>query len=496
MRSVQARYLSIREKYPEAIMALRIGVLANNAVLHQGEGEDKFVGDTTETALAEIAMCAGLNKHNLESVFMRLAEVPFDSVKKFMATLHGFDGESRIYVKGAPEVLLKKSGYYEKDGKIFKLTSGERKWFEAKAEEMAKQGLRVLAVGYKKADLKEKDLSERDVNDLIFVGLLAMSDPVRKDVENTLAIAKQAGIKVVMITGDHKKTAEAIGREIGLDSAPKNIFDGGDLRSISDDKLKQVIENISIFARVEPKDKIRIVEAFRQNGEVVAMTGDGVNDGPALKGADVGVALGSGTDVAKEISDLVLLDDNFSTIVAAVEEGRAIYQNIKKVLLYLLATSSIEVFLIAASLLAGMPLAILPAQILWINLIHDIFPALALSFDKGERENMQDPPRQKNEPILDSRMKIMILTVSVVTNIVLFSLFVYFLRLTNDLALTRTFVFVGLSIGCLFVVFSARSMRRMVWQINPFSNKYVTISVFSPAEDLEQKVLKKCLTLL
>jgi len=307
--------------------------------------------------------------------------------------------------------------------------------------------------------------------------LAALSDPLRPDVKETIDIAIQAGIRTVMITGDHVRTAQAIAKELGIPHEENQLFDGKKLEHLTDEELKRELKNAYVFARVDPKHKIRIVQALQANGEVVAMTGDGVNDAPALKGADIGVALGSGTDVAKETSDMILMDDNFSTIVAAVEEGRGIYQNIKKVVLYLLSGSFAEVILIAGSLLAGLPLAVLPVQILWVNLIEDSFPNMALAFDKADKENMKEPPRKKDESIIDKEMKIMIAIISIVSNLVLFGLFLYFWKTTGDIALTRTIIFVGLGIDSLLYIYSVRSMRKMVWRTNPFSNNYLTLAV-------------------
>jgi len=304
-----------------------------------------------------------------------------------------------------------------------------------------------------------------------------LSDPLRSDVKETIDLARGAGIRIVMITGDHIRTAQSIARELNISAEDENIFNGQQLEHITDKDLQEAIGKISVFARVDPKHKIRIVEAFQANGDVVAMTGDGVNDAPAIKGADIGVALGSGTDVAKEISDMVLMDDHFKTIVDAVEEGRGVYQNIKKVVLYLLSGSFAEVILIAGSLIAGLPLAVLPAQILWVNLIEDSFPNMALAFDKGDRENMNEPPRKRHEPIIDKEMRTMILIISIVSNFILLGLFVYFWKITGDIALTRTVMFVGLGIDSLLYIYSVRSMRHHVWHMNPFDNKYLTAAV-------------------
>ena len=319
---------------------------------------------------------------------------------------------------------------------------------------------------------------EKDIEDLSLVCIVGLSDPLRPDVKETIHLARRAGIKTVMITGDHIKTAQSVARQIGLSDKMEDIFDGQRLEKMSDDELALAVKTVSIFARVDPTHKIRIVRAFQNNGEVVAMTGDGVNDAPALKAADIGIALGSGTDVAKEIADMVLLDNSYSTIVASVEEGRGIYQNVKKVLLYLLASSFSEVALIAACLLARLPLAVLPTQILWVNIIEDSFPNMALAFDKGDKENMEDGPRRKNEPLLDTQMKVMITIVTVVSNAVLFILFLYFLRTVPDLVKVRTLMFVGLGIASLIYIYSVRSMRRMVWEKNPFDNMYLNAALF------------------
>ncbi|OGH69594.1 MAG: hypothetical protein A3C90_04150, partial [Candidatus Magasanikbacteria bacterium RIFCSPHIGHO2_02_FULL_51_14] len=471
--------LEKEDKYPDALFALRIAALCNNAAVREVPVDGlapQFFGDTTETALAETAWHAGLRKNELDDVFRRVHELPFDSRKKYMATLNHVDHEARLHVKGAPEVLLKRSAFFEKNGKRHELSEHQREWFFKAQESLAGEGLRVLALAYGAAEPGQNELSDKNVHDLVFVGLLALSDPLREDVPETLGLARNAGIHVAMITGDHASTARAIGRSIGLSAKKENVITGEELAGMSDDQLPAVVKRATIFARVNPKDKIRIVQAFQKNGEVVAMTGDGVNDGPALKGADIGVAFGSGTDVAKEISDLVLLDDRFSTIVSAVAGGRTIYQNIKKVVVYLLNSSFTEIVLITGSIIGGIPLALLPAQILWINLVEEAFPTMALAFDKGDRENMKKPPRRKGAPIVDKQMKIIITIMSAVTAMTLFALYFWFYRATGDIALTRTITFVALGINSLFFIYPIRSMPRMIWQMNLFDNRYVVYS--------------------
>lgn len=466
--------------YPDVALALKVGILANNAVLENPRDEEqdwRFAGDTTDVAFLRAGQRCGFEKRALDTSFVRVGEVPFDSNKKFIATLHHIDHESVIYIKGAAEKLYSRCKYVEHDGKAQKFYKKQLDWFKEKEQEMTRQGLRVIAVCYRRFDELLKNISSKDINGLVFVGLVALSDPLRKDVRETIGIAQRAGIRVIMITGDHVETARSIARQIDIPFQKENTFDGERLEDISDEELARALESVSVFARVDPKHKIRIVQALQKQGEIVAMTGDGVNDAPALKAADIGVAVGSGTDVAKEIADLVLLDDNFNTIVAAVQEGRGIYQNIKKVILYLLSGSFAEVILIAGSLIAGFPLAVAAVQILWVNLIEDSFPNMALAFDKGDKENMKEPPRRKDEGIIDREMKVMIAIISIVSNFILLGIFYYFWKTTNDIALTRTIVFVGLGIDSLLYIYSVRSMRHHVWQLSLFDNHYLTAAV-------------------
>ena len=462
-------------RHSDILTGLKIGVLTNDGFIEKIKKEINFVGDTTDIAFLKMGLEIGLEKDVLEKSYKKISEITFDSKKKFMASLHKIDHSNFIYVKGAAEKLYNRCKFFEENGEKKLLNKEKLNWFKEKEKELTSKGLRVLLCAYRETD--KNKLNINDVDELILVGLVAMSDPLRENVAKTIAIAKEAGIKTVMITGDHVKTAKTIAGEIGIPNDDKYIFDGEKLDQISDFDLARKIKDIYIFARVEPKHKIKIVRAFQKNGEVVAMTGDGVNDAPALKGADIGIALGSGTDVAKEISDIVLLDDNYNTIVYAIEEGRGIYQNIKKVVLYLLSGSFAEVIMVVGSLVAGLPVAALPAQILWVNLIEDSFPNIALAFDKGEKENMQDSPRRKDESLIDKEMKTMIIAKSLLANIALFIIYVFTLKITNDVALARTMVFVGFAIDSLFYIFAIRSLRHFVWQSNPFENKKLLLAV-------------------
>lgn len=486
------------KNYEDIKTALKIGLLCNDSIIDKTKvGKiHHFLGNMTDVALAEAGAISCIDKDGLEKIYRRKDEIDFSSKRKYMATLHDFEHESRIYVKGAPEFLLNMASHYEENGVARKMTQAQKKWFIEKEEELTGQGLRVISVGYKKTEKQIKNIKEKNIKEIILVGFFVLQDPLRPDVKKTLEEAQKAGIRVVIITGDHVSTASVIGREIGLEVSEDSVFNGEQLHSISKEKLREAVKKINIFARVDPKDKIHIVQAFKANGEVVAMTGDGINDAPALKGADIGIALGSGTDVAKETADLVLLDDKFSTIVLAIKEGRSIYQNIKKVLIYLLSHSFTEIILIGGSLIAGLPLAVIPAQILWTNLIEDSFPSMALAFDKGDRENMLDKPRKKGEKIIDLHMKIMISIISIIASGALLGLFVYLNNNSDNLKLTRTIIFATLGFNSLLFIFPVRSMRHMLWKINPFSNKYIIFSVIFGATLLTASIYWAPLQLL
>lgn len=464
----------------EAVMnALRIASLCNDAVLDRSSRRDglSYIGDATDIALIEAAAKAGLHKDALAQVLVRKAEVPFDSRRKYMATLHHLNDKAYVYIKGAPEVILSRSRYIEHNGTREELIPSKRARWDMKETSLTSQGLRVLAVGYKQISNKQTTLHERDLTNFIYVGLIAMSDPLRPDAQKVIVEAQKAGIRVLMITGDHARTAIAIGKALGLFSGVGSVLSGQEISVLSDSALESVVKKVSIYARVDPKDKIRIIQALGRQNEVVAMIGDGVNDAPALKAADVGIALGSGTDVAREISDLVLIDNRLTTIISAISGGREIYQNIRKVVLYLLSGSLSEVVLIGGSLITGLPLAILPAQILWVNLIEDSLPTMALAFDKSEEKIMRERPHDKNFPLLDHEMKVMIATISIVSNLALFGIFLYYYFTTENLEITRSVMFAALGLDSLLYIYSVRSWPRRIWQTNPFNNHYLTGAV-------------------
>ena len=469
--------------FAESFQLLKIGMICNDAVI-QNEDEQtqdwQVLGSGTETALLLAGAQIGLKRRELEKTMPRLDEITFTSDRKYMATLHRQEHKHKvIYFKGAPEILLAAAGFVLQQDKEIKIYKDKREEIVKKYELLSKKGLRVLAMGYKKAAPDVLTIEENDnlLKDLVLVGFVGIKDPLRPGVIKTLKGTEAAGIKTVIITGDNKITARFIARELGLEINDGNIIEGEELLKIDDKTLKERVREFKVYARVSPGDKLRIVQAWQQNGEVVAMTGDGVNDAPALKQADVGIALGSGSAVAKETADLVLLDNGYQTIMAAIEQGRMIYDNIKKVILYLLSDSFSEVLLVIGSLLLGMPLPLLPAQILWINLITDGFPNMALTLEPEEREVMSEPPQPRHKSILDTERRLLIGIVSGFTAITSLGIFYYFWKLVGDLELARTVTFTTLGIDSLLYVFSCRTLRHSIFQADFFANKYLLLAV-------------------
>ena len=423
------------------------------------------IGDPTEIALLVMAKKGGVVKS-----FDKIDEVSFSSERKYMVSVHESDKKIISFVKGAPEKILELSKYINQGGKVRRLTSRDRGIILKENEKMAGNALRVLGIAYKE---NKKGEDGKDINELIFVGLTGMIDPPRKEVKKAIRIAKEAGIRSIMITGDHRLTARAIANKIGISG---EILDGNDLNNISDEELKEVIERVGIFARVDPAHKVRILRVLQENGEVVAMTGDGVNDAPALKKADVGVAMAiKGTDVARSASDMVLVDDNYASIVRAVREGRVIYDNIKKFIRFLLAANFGEVLLVFFGILIGLPLILLPLQILWINLITDSLPALSLGTEKSEAGVMKRKPRDSKEHILHKTFGF-ILIAGVVGFITSGLLFLLEFNTGGDIDKARTFAMAGVVMFQMFFVYSCRT-EGSAFRIGLFSNKALNYSV-------------------
>ncbi len=436
-------------------------------------------GDPTSKALLLGAIEFGINIKKEQEGFEKIQEMPFDPIHKYLASLYKINEKQGIlFVCGAPEKILELSKYIEVNKDKKGLTELRSEKIKEKLNELTGKGQRVIATAYKEINnLSGEEIIEKICQDLVFTGLIGLEDPLRKEVKKSIRICKRAGIRTIIVTGDHKLTAKAIAKQIGLPVKKENIIEGKDLDNLSDEQFQEIIKHISIYARVEPKHKMRIVENWQKRGEVVAMTGDGVNDAPALKKADIGMVLGSGTDVAKEIADLVLLNDNFSIIVDAVEEGRKILDNIRKIITYLLADSFTETILIGVGIMMGWPLPISAAQILWVNLIEDGLPDIALAFEPKEKDIMLKPPAKRNAPLLTQEMKTIIFIIGIITDLMLLGLFWWLWQKTQDIVYVRTIVFATLAVDSLLFVFACKSLRKNLWQMNIFSNKFLNISV-------------------
>lgn len=364
------------------------------------DSENNIVGEPTEAALVAYALSLEMNKNDLLKVAPRVGEAPFDSIRKMMTTIHETADGILQFTKGAPDEILKRCTRILKNGNIENITDDDKKAIMAKNKEYADRALRVLACGFKPLQSVPNDQSpEKIENELVFCGLVGMIDPVRPEVKDAIVECRTAGIRPIMITGDHKDTAVAIAMELGIIDDKSQALTGAELNEISDEEFNEKVKNYSVYARVQPEHKVRIVNAWKKLGAVTAMTGDGVNDAPSIKSADIGVGMGiTGTDVTKNVADMVLADDNFATIVSAVGEGRRIYDNIRKSIQFLLASNLSEVVAIFTANLLGFTI-LKPVHLLWINLVTDCFPALALSMEKGEKNLMQRPPRKSSDGI-------------------------------------------------------------------------------------------------
>jgi len=462
----------ITESKEEDHLALKVAVLCNEGFIENpDDAMDSWIirGRPTDRALLLAGTQAGINKRRLESKMEKIAEVPFNSRNKFLAKAFLVGKKQMFFVAGAPEKLLKLSKNYIRNGEEETLTSKKEEEIRINLEDLSARGLRVIAV----AQREIKDTKDM-MMDLSFVGLIALKDPVRKEAKEAIKEAKSAGVRPIIVTGDHRLTAKAVAAEVGLEVDDENIMEGRELANLSEEEFEKTFENIQIYARVEPEHKMRIIEAWQRRGDVIAMTGDGINDAPALKKADIGVALGSGTEVAKEVSDLVLLSDNFNVIIQAIKEGRGIIDNIRKVITYLLSDSFTEIILIGVTLLLGFPLPITAAQILWVNLIEDGLPSIALAFEPKEKDLMKQKPHGHNMPLLNSEMKTLIFVIGAITDLFLLGLFLYLYKFTDySIEHIRTMIFAGLAMDSMFYVFSCKSLRQNIWHINPLSNKFL-----------------------
>lgn len=462
------------------LLLFKIGVLCNNASLNINQNNVEIIGDPTEASLLVSAEKAGIKNQDLRNTWKRIMEEPFDSTRKMMSTVNVNPETKKAYVftKGAPEQILEKCSRILINGKTIVLRDKLKKELIKKNDEFTKGALRVLGFAYKGPFHRASDIKGKDVeNDLIFVGLQGMIDPPHSEVKDSIRKCHEAGIRVIMVTGDNKNTAEAIGHEIGIEGEGIN---GLDFAKLDRKEQFKLIDRVSIFSRVEPRHKMIIVELLQNKGEIVAMTGDGVNDAPAIKKADLGIAMGiTGTDVTKEASDMILEDDNFTSIVNAVEEGRGLYENIKKFVNYLLSCNLGEVMVIFFAILLGWPLPMSAVMLLWLNLVTDGLPALALSVDPYPNNVMKNPPKKASEGILNKDMKFNIIYVSILITLGVLILFkwamVHYAGSVEYIDKIETIVFTSLVVMELTRIQAIRSE----YKLGIFSNKYLIMAVAS-----------------
>ncbi len=458
-------------------------VLCNGAQLIKEGSVYKIIGDPTEGALLTMAGKAGIDKKSLESEQPFYEEIPFDSDRKQMTIIRKSGNKYIAYVKGAPDVLLSNCSHIEEDGKVVPLNGNHRENISKANGSLADRAMRILAVAYREFDDVPANIEASVVErELTFLGLVAMIDPPRPEVKVAMKECRSAGIRSVMITGDHKNTAVAIARDLGFYSESSLAFTGEELDRMSQDEFEGVVEKTVVYARVSPEHKLRIVKAWREKGKVVAMTGDGVNDAPAVKEADIGVAMGiTGTDVTKEVSEMVITDDNFASIVNAVEEGRGIYDNIRKFIHYLLSCNVGEIFVMFIASLVRMPVPLLPIHILWINLITDGLPALALGVDPIDKNIMKRKPRPVNESVLTRKMGILIIVQGLfIAFCSLLAFFLVYYVEKEGIERARTASFIVLACSQLFHSFNCRSNYESIFKLGFLSNaKLVYATLFS-----------------
>lgn len=456
----------------DEITILELGTMCTDTVQEYKENKLQAIGEPTEVAITNAAIQIGLNKTELYEKMQRINDIPFDSKRKMMTTIHKFGNKYRIITKGAPDILLKKCSKYYQNGDITPIFSKIEN-IKEQNKIMADKALRVIAVAYKDVESLPTKLNAQTIEeDLTFVGLIGMFDPPREGVKEAVRTCRRAGIKTVMITGDHLQTAKAIAKDLGILRKGDLAIDGESLEKTSQQELEKNIMNYSVFARVSPEHKVRIVKAFRSTGAVVAMTGDGVNDAPALKNADIGIAMGKGgTDVAKNASDMILTDDNFVTIVEAVKQGRNIYDNIKKAIHFLIATNIGEIFTIFVGLLLGIKSPLLAIQLLWINLVTDSFPAIALGLEREEENIMNRLPRNPKKSIFADGLWGKIVTEGIMIGtltLVAFSIGTKF----YSIEVGRTMAFLSLGILELIHSFNVKS-EESIFKTGIIENKYL-----------------------
>lgn len=489
----------------DMITLLKIGVLCNDSDLSKDPKSGKWAvkGDPTEGSLVVAAEKAGIHKADLDKQEPRIAEEPFSSERKRMTTFHALEGRKIAYMKGAPEIVLEKCNKILLNGKIVPLTAEIKAQHHKITEAFALQALRNLGFAYKEFHTSIETFEESMEENFVFVGILSMIDPPRSEVKDAIAICKKAGIRVVMITGDHKLTATAVAKElniIGEEIKPNQVLTGEELEKISDQRLEEIVDQVSIYARVAPEHKTRIVKAWQKKGEVVAMTGDGVNDAPALRMSNIGIAMGiSGTEVSKEAAAMVLADDNFASIVKAVREGREIYDNIKKYLTYLLQCNIMEILVMFVAvvsvpylarvftanpdplIISDAAIALTAVQILWMNLVTDGLPAIALGVDPGDPDLMQRKPRKPSESIFSRDVKVYLTVIPTFMTVLLLLAFFSHMPWTSEYHLleARTQLLTAMVVMELVIALSCRSLKYPIFKVGIFKNKFLWIAILA-----------------
>ena len=464
-------------------IALRVMNLANDTKISQ---DNSLLGDPTETAMVQYGLDKNYDVREELVNIPRIAEVPFDSTRKLMTTIHQLeDGKYLVATKGAPDMLLDRVTKIEKHGEVSAFTEDDRTTLMKLNKEMATQALRVLAMAYKVIDTLPETVDTDSIeHDLIFAGLVGMIDPERKEAAAAIKVAQSAGIRTIMITGDHRDTAQAIAKRLGIlrPDQEDGVLTGGELNDISDEELERTVETYSVYARVSPEHKVRIVKAWQKNGKVVSMTGDGVNDAPSLKQADIGVGMGiTGTEVSKGASDMVLADDNFETIVVAVEEGRKVFANIQKAVQYLLSANFGEVMTMFVATMAGWSI-LEPIHILWINLVTDVFPAIALGLEEAEADIMNHPPRGKGSNFLSNGVLPSIFYQGFFEGGITLFVFWYATHIANwGNPVGETMAFATLGLIQLFHAFNVKSVYKSLGTVGAFKNKLFNYAILLSA---------------
>lgn len=465
-------------------LLMTIASLCNDANLIRDGEEYKITGDPTEGAMLTFAEKWNINQEDLNEKHPRIQEIPFDSTRKMMTTFHELDGKYYAMTKGAPDIIMKNSSNILIDGNLIEFSDEKRKELADENNNLASQALRVMAYAFKPLESLDTDLTTENIErDMVFVGLTGMIDPPRPEARAAVAECHASGIDVIMITGDYFETALAIAKDLGIADSRDQAMQGSELNDKTHEEIMEIVKTKRIFARVSPENKVQLVKALEANDNVVAMTGDGVNDAPAIKNADIGISMGiTGTDVAKDASDMILVDDNFATIVNAVEEGRVIFANIKKFVSFLLSCNIAEVLIVFISILLGLPSPLTPIQLLWLNLVTDAFPALALGVEPAEPGLMEEPPRDPRESIISGEVKTNLIMQSIYITIAVLAAYIVGLKwiFPDSIEGAHTMVFATLITSELLRAFSVRStkytLKELGFATNPNLIKAVLLS--------------------